>query len=639
MWHVETDYFALAILAVLVYKNRRFIGGDTKRNTAFLVLLVLGILSTVIDILASLAMNGSGGWWYYQMSMSLYAGTQTVPTVAWIAYMATVVFDEDWPRAHTFIVCAVVPCIVVLALALTNVFNGWFFMLSPDMVYSRGPLFLPLGFGLYGIYMLIGLVVIFTNRKNIVPRTDIFLMISFFAISLAAILIQLAHPGWLLLSASYACACALCDATMEERNRKRLYQEIQLKNESLTEAMARAEEANAAKEGFFSRVSHDMRTPMNGILGLADLALEEDDVSSIKKDVAKIRMSGQYMLGLINDTLDIQRADADNLKLEPRLVDGGALTENIADMVRLTAEAKGVRFVVENVNVSPDFKTYVDPVRLKQVFLNLLNNAVKFTPAGGSVIFRIERMSAEGSIGRFRFSVIDTGVGMSSEFMENNLFKPFAQERNEMSGQYAGSGLGLSIVKRLVDQMGGRIEVESERGEGTVFRVSLALEDAGDREPIASQAAADDARVSAEAAGTTDAYQVPAGTRVLLCEDNALNAEIASRLLAKRGYEVVIAEDGKNGLEEFSDSPVDEYAAILMDIRMPVMDGYDATRAIRKLDRSDAHRVPIIAMTADAFDESVREAMAAGMNAHLPKPVDPQLLYRTLAEQIAAKAK
>lgn len=625
MWHIETDYFAAMVFVVMIIKNRRFRGDDLIRNRAFLALLILGIATTALDIVASMAMNGVGDWWFYEISMTLYAATQVVPTVAWISYMFTVIYQEEWSITKRRIQLLTIPIDIVCAIALTNPLNGLFFSLGPDMTYARGPLFIPLGFGLYALYAVAGFFILLFNRKHIQPRSNVYLMASFFVISLTAILVQLANPGWLITQASYAVSCVLCDATIEERNRKRLFRQIKEQNESLVVAMDKVKEANRARDDFFSRVSHDMRTPMNGILGMASLALEEDDPAQVKRDVAKIKESGEYMLSLINDTLDIQRSESGNLNLDLRVVDGKELVDSVIDMTRPTAEAKGVHFVVDNVNAKLAFPTRVDPVRVKQIFVNLLSNAVKFTPEGGTVTLRIECLSQEGDLFHDRFQVCDTGVGMSEQFVAEGLFKPFSQEPNSMTGQYAGSGLGLSIVKNLVDKMGGRIEVESTQGKGTTFSVYLDLRYMDpttvlDQEPKGPPAVR---HVSA-----------PSGCTVLLCEDNALNAEIATRLLVKEGYSVELAHDGLEGVDLFERSPEGTISAVLMDIRMPTMDGLEATARIRALDRADAENVPVIAMTANAFDEDRNHALSAGMSGFISKPIDPDKLFETLADQI-----
>ena len=411
--------------------------------------------------------------------------------------------------------------------------------------------------------------------------------------------------------------------TIEDERRNSLYRQIQKQNESLASSARRAEEAVRAKSEFFSRVSHDMRTPMNGILGLTSLALEEDDLGAVRRDLEKIRGAGEYMLSLINDTLDLQRIESGRFRLSYQMVDSSLLLENVVEMVQSTAARKGVNFQVKNKNA--DMETYIetDPVRLKQVFVNLLSNAIKFTPPGGEVCFEIECLHRENDVAHDLFRVRDNGVGMSADFLAHGLYKPFSQEGNAMDGLYAGSGLGLSIVKSIVDQMGGRIEAESEQGKGTTFSVWMDFRRVPQNSIQQHQRTQTDLRRQAQ-----EGLQ---GKKILLCEDQALNIEIAVRLLEKVGCTVTVAHNGKEGLDTFRASAPGVYAAVLMDVRMPVMDGLDAARAIRALARPDAKKIPIVAMTANAFMEDMAKSSAAGMDAHLSKPIDPQVLYSTLA--------
>jgi signal transduction histidine kinase/ActR/RegA family two-component response regulator len=627
MWHVDTDFVALLIFAVLILKNRHLAGDTNHHGRAFFLLLASGVFTTVVDILSSDAMNGLGGWAFYEGTMTLYSAIMPLPTISWIAFLLSLIYVDSWSEVTRRASLLAAPYLVYLGLALSNPWTGLFFTLSPDMAYARGPLFLSMGVGSYVLYSLLGFVILLANRKRIEPKSNITLMASFFFLSLASTTLQLANPGWLIVASANAIGCLLADATLVEQGRQRLYHTIEEQNEALAEAVEREQEATASKAEFFSRLSHDMRTPMNGILGMATLALEEDDPQTKQRDLENIISSGDYLLGLINDSLDIQRADTGNLKLEPELVKAADLIDNVLGMVAPSAAEKGVNLHVER-DDDPDLTVFVDPLRIKQLFMNLLSNAIKYTPRGGDVTLRAEQLSREGSLCHCRVSVIDTGVGMSPEFVEKSLFEPFAQEQNEMSGLYAGSGLGLSIVKRLVDGMDGRIEVESELGRGSAFHVYLDLERM-DASSVQTQAPATPTPAPARDEGGH-------GAKVLLCEDNALNAEIAMRLLVHQGYDVTVATNGKMGVDLFSASPVGGFAAILMDVRMPVMNGLEATRKIRALDREDAGSVPVIAMTADAFADDMHKTLEAGMNDHLAKPVEPKVMFSTLARWIGS---
>lgn len=383
--------------------------------------------------------------------------------------------------------------------------------------------------------------------------------------------------------------------------------------------------ADRAKTDFLSNMSHDMRTPMNAILGITALLHDRTDPVDIHRDVAQIEQSGQYLLRLINDTLDMSKIESGKMELHPVIISRKTLADNILLTSRILAEQKGVHFVVE---LPPaDSKVWttalVDASRIEQIFVNLLSNAIKFTPRGGVVKLRMETLSMTDTAFLDRFIISDTGIGMSKAFQEH-LFEPFSQEGRANTGHENGTGLGLAIVKRIVDLMGGTIRLESERDRGTTVMLELPSLRCSDTASIPQPEEAD--------------LSILQGKYVLLCEDHPINAEIAGRLLELRGVTTECAENGQLGVALFAKTPENTFDAILMDIRMPVMNGMEATRAIRALaGRTDATTIPIIAMTANTFDEDVRQCQQAGMNEHLCKPIDPKCLYETLARMLAAK--
>lgn len=382
-----------------------------------------------------------------------------------------------------------------------------------------------------------------------------------------------------------------------------------------------------AKSEFYSQMSHDMRTPMNIILGLADIALKENDVASLHQDLDKIKESGKYMLNLINDTLDIQRIEGGKLKLEPQVVKSGRIVEDIVTMVTPSVREKNLTLnVVVDQSAEIDAFVRTDVLRLKQIATNILSNSIKYTHTGGTIELRIGETGRDGMISHVTIDIADNGVGMSQDFLEHGIFKPFSQERNEMSMLYPGSGLGLSIVKNLVEMMGGTIRVESQLGEGTTFFITLDLELVSEKEAGEIKDSTVDASKELEADME--------GRRILLCEDHPLNAEIVQRLLGKVGCAVEWAENGAFGVDIFCKSAPGHFNAILMDIRMPVMDGLEATKMIRASNHADAKKIPIIAMSANAYEEDIQKSLDAGMNDHLAKPVKPQLLFKTLGKYL-----
>ncbi len=389
------------------------------------------------------------------------------------------------------------------------------------------------------------------------------------------------------------------------------------------------EEANKAKTDFFSRMSHDMRTPMNGILGMVELSEDEKDISVMQQNMGKIKDSGKYLLGLINDTLDFQKIESGKLELEPAVVDSKQIVAGIVDIIKPAAKKKKIDFRVINKNADLNSYIRIDALRMKQVFINLLSNAIKFTPEGGTIEFEFELLSRDGMISHDRIYVRDTGIGMSEDFVKNKLFKPFCQEHNEVTDVYAGTGLGLSIVRKLVELMGGKIEVESELGVGTTFIIDIDFERV-DYDKLSDG----NNTIKSQFEEIGKALK---GRQILLAEDHPLNAEISKKLLEKAGCKVVCVKDGEQCLKTFSNSDEYYFDAILMDIRMPNMNGLEATEKIRLLEREDAKTVPIIAMTANAYASDIQDCTRVGMNAHISKPIDTQIMYNTIIENLVRK--
>ena len=395
------------------------------------------------------------------------------------------------------------------------------------------------------------------------------------------------------------------------------YREEQQQLAKLQRVMLEKDKADEAKSSFLSSMSHDLRTPLNGIIGFTHLALSAGQEEKKQEYLEKIKASGQLMLDLINDVLDLSKIASGKMVLRPEVFDGHALILDILHTAQQVAADKKVELRAD-IDGLPLGGVRADRLRLQQILLNLLSNAVKYTPPGGHVRFRL--LPGEDGYD-YRFCVEDDGIGIGSDFLPH-IFEPFQQEQAIESRNIQGTGLGLAIVKRIVELMNGRIEVVSHKGEGSCFTVQLNL------------SRADGPTADAEPAEEKAPCSL-AGRRVLLCEDNALNAEIAQALLNERGVQAVLASDGQEGVNRFAASPVGGFDAILMDLRMPVMDGLEATRTIRAMPRPDAGTIPIIAMTADAFKENVDQCLAAGMNAHVAKPINVDALFRVLAAAIA----
>ena len=400
-------------------------------------------------------------------------------------------------------------------------------------------------------------------------------------------------------------------------DRKRLEAERE-QREKLQNALMVSETANRAKSMFLSNASHDMRTPLNGVIGYTELALVTEDQNRMLDYLRKIKESSRILLELIQDTLDLSTIETGNYVLHKQTVSCAEVVRGIVTAIEPAAIAKGIIFSVDNSKaIMADIN--IDIHRVQEILLNLLNNAIKFTDAGGKVELAIECVGSTDRVIHDKLIIRDTGCGISKEFLPK-IFEPFAQEHNWDGKRIGGTGLGLPIVKRLVELMEGRIEVKSELGKGTEFTVYLDFERAKKCE-----------HQEAQMLSNLDKLK---GKRILLCEDHPLNADIAVRLLERQGMQVTVAKNGKIGVEIFQKSTPDFFQLVLMDVRMPIMDGLEATKAMRASARDDARRIPIVGMSANAYDEDFQRAREAGMNDYIAKPVMPMILYNTLAKWI-----
>lgn len=389
----------------------------------------------------------------------------------------------------------------------------------------------------------------------------------------------------------------------------------------LQRSLEKEKQSGNAKTQFLSNVSHDMRTPLNGILGCTELALEAGDEESTRIYLKKIQTSGNFLMELLNDTLEVTKIESGTLMLKPQAVDCKEMIESVVASVSASAEGKNITLVVDTSESSLGC-ILADRLKTEKILLNLLSNAVKFTPAGGKIEFIVADEDEPNGKTNTKIIVRDNGRGISEEFMPR-LFEPFTQEYADAVRGITGTGLGLSIVHELIALMEGRIEVKSKKDEGTEFTVYLKFERA---DPMLLKH------------GVFDDPAVLSGKRILICEDNELNAEILKAMLEQRGMESVWAQNGKCGVELLSASEEGYFDAVIMDVRMPVMDGLTAARTIRALDRPDARAIPILAVTADALSDDVRLTHEAGMNVHLTKPVDADVLFAALQDQFLPNA-
>ena len=379
-----------------------------------------------------------------------------------------------------------------------------------------------------------------------------------------------------------------------------------------------AEARTNARNDFLANMSHDIRTPMNAIVGYTNIARSRrDDPEAVMEAVEKIGSSSHFLLSLINDILDISKIESGKMQVSTGPCDLAEIFRRIEDITALQAQKKSLKVTYCRDTVR-HYKVLGDELRIEQVLINIVSNAIKYTPAGKSVELIAEERPGKGRVNRYRFIVRDTGIGISEEYLPH-IFDSFTREESTKINRVQGTGLGLAITAKVVEMMKGTISVKSVLGEGSEFTVDLDLESMEEETPEVRE---EEESVSLE------------GRRILLVEDNIVNAEIATVILEQFGVKVDVAENGKTGYETVRDAGPGAYDAVLMDIQMPVMNGYESARAIRTLEGDYFAALPVIAMSANAYDEDVKDCLAAGMNAHIAKPFQPEALVKLLCSYI-----
>lgn len=402
-------------------------------------------------------------------------------------------------------------------------------------------------------------------------------------------------------------------------NQVRINKQQEIMNLQLGEAAEKAEAASMAKTAFLSNMSHDIRTPINGIMGMLMIAQKEkENPEKVQECINKIQGAAQHLLSLINDVLDMSRIESGKTVIAHDPIDIRTVTANCSSIIRGQLEDRDLELIVEEGDIV-HYRLLGDELRIRQILINILGNAVKFTPDGGKIWFRVRETRSDEEKAAIRFEIQDTGMGMSQEFTQK-IWDAFSQAENGARSKYKGTGLGMAITKQFVDLMGGTITVQSEINVGSTFVVELPL-------PIDTSEC-----ILEETVTNIDRLD---GVHALLAEDNELNMEIATELLEEKGMTITPAVNGQIAVEQFRNNPPGTFDLILMDIMMPVMDGLDATRNIRATEnRPDALTIPIIAMSANAFEEDIRRSLDAGMNAHLSKPINLDETMKTISNYL-----
>jgi len=393
----------------------------------------------------------------------------------------------------------------------------------------------------------------------------------------------------------------------------------------LAKALEETKKANAAKTVFLSRMSHDIRTPLNGIIGLLEISDKHaDDVELLAEYRKKQMIAAKHLLSLISDVLELSKMDDENVQLSHEAFNLLETTEDVLTIISSRASETGIKLSSSDLKQKIENPlVYGSPLHVRQILLNILSNAIKYNKPEGSVFFLVDEITVDEKRVKYKFTISDTGIGMKEEFLEH-IFEPFSQEHNDVLSVYHGTGLGMSIVKTLVDKMKGTIEVKSQEGQGSTFKVVIPFDIASEQD-ITQKIDVKDVNI--------------AGIKVLLVEDNELNTEIATEILADLGVQVFCASNGKEAFDAFALNPKGTFDCILMDLMMPVLDGYGATKLIRQFNREDAGTIPIIAMTANAFAEDASRCREAGMDGHIAKPINTTELVEKIATVVFSRTK
>ena len=509
-----------------------------------------------------------------------------------------------------------IPLILMTVLCVASWWTGWLFYVDDTGMYQRGVLFalqVALPYTYVFVTLISAIIYSITRREK---RSAVIITIALIPALICSVLQIVAGGSYVLVGLTLASMFVYIELCMEDIRKVEKLEVIEKANHELEEALDMANKANNAKTVFLNSMSHDIRTPMNAIIGFTDLLNDNlSDTEKARNYITKIRSSSDYLLSLINNVLEMARIESGKTELDESDVSIKNL-DSVYWLFESQMKEKNIDFTW-NVNVQHN-NILCDVVKLKEILMNIINNAYKYSLPGDSVTVNIDELPCDrdGYV-KIRTMVSDTGIGMSEDFLEH-IFEDFSREQTSTESGQFGTGLGMAIVKKIVDLMGGDIDVQSETGKGTTFTVTLTHR--------ISEEITDIGAVSKR----TEDYSFE-GKRILLAEDNDLNAEIAMTILTGAGMDVERAADGIQCIDMLEKAEPGYYDLILMDIQMPNMDGYKATMLIRKLDDKRLADIPIIAMTANAFNEDRKKAFEAGMNGHIAKPISAADLKMTLA--------
>ena len=606
--------FMVIILATLAARSFSAVS-DRKSRIRTQFLIGMTALYVIVDFVF-IACHLSGGLTVtaWEVVSFVFYLIYTVLPFVWHTFVRNFVGRTFKP---VFLRLELIPIVILLAMVVATPFTGALYYFDDAGMYARGPLYTFYSVLNYFYYAesILDLLIVALRQKKVIERYAIRTMLISLVMLVGAFVNSSVIPAGTIFPFMPFCSVVVTMLAFYFIAAKDTDLLKERQEKAIQAALKEAQEANQAKSVFLSRVSHDIRTPMNAVINLTELARQENDPARVREYLDRMAVSGQFLLVLINDILDMSRIESGEITLHRENLTRSEFLATVDTIICPLMEEKHINFHQE---LNPgEYTISVDKMRFNQIFFNLLSNAAKFTPEGGDVWFEVTNLEAEDNKLKIQFVVRDNGIGMSEEFLEH-LFEPFAQENSKLNDKKQGTGLGLSIVKSLVDTIGGTISVKSKLGEGTEFVVVF------DVDIVARDESSSSSSSSSSASASLD------GLRVLLVEDNETNTYVAKIILEKVGCVVTMAENGQEAVDSFAASEPNSFDVILMDVRMPVMDGLEATETIRALDRSDAASVPIIAMTADTFDDERNHMLEIGMSYHLPKPVDAQQLYELL---------
>ena len=621
--YLNNTVFMIIILTIIFLRIRYYITWSPSKKYAMIFIGMVELYVLLDALFMKELLGKSGNLLQFKLVVFFFYLVYVIMPYVWHLFMQSYM-GINRSKKQRF--AEMIPFILLILMVLLSVPTGIVWRFSRNRTYIRGTFF-----GVFAVLNLFYYVYAFAqtffilfmnNTKGVryLIKSALFSAVPLIGILVNTYIIPLYgvypfQPYCLVIGAllSYLFMVEHQQNQMEFEHRKRLSNALELERESTR----KAKEAGEVKNAFLANMSHDIRTPMNAIIGFSDIiAKHPDDEEVVKNAISKIQASGEILLKIINDVLDLSKIESGKAEIVETVTDLKQMEENLKMMLEYSIQKGMIDFKVEDQIENP--LVWCDATKLQQVLVNVLNNAVKFTPAGGTITYScIQRMIAPG-FAEYKFTIKDTGIGMTEEF-QKHAFEAFERERTSTESKTEGTGLGLAIVKKLVDLMHGDVIIQSNSGQGTKIQISLPLRIATENQFHQSDKAKE--------------YKIGLdGMHVLLVEDNELNAEIAMEVLKNKGVLVNWVPDGCACVEEIQDKEAGTYQFILMDVQMPRMNGYEATQKIRQLADVKKAQIPIIAMTANAFEEDRKHALDAGMDGFIMKPFRVDEMMKVIGE-------